>query len=236
MSIALQLNRAFRILPLILLTGTLAACTHQEAAKSLAPGPDQSNQLPGVIVTGHSRTYHPSESTSPSVRIYSTPTAVIPTKPAKPVPLPVPPKKPARRPPAPSLPFKRDIFFAYNSAWISRANKTILVAYSRLLKKNPRYTIRLLGHTDPTGAKKYNRSLALRRALAAKRVLLSQGISIQRIRVYSEGKSPVRFFPRCHKPSCYPKDRAVRIEIVRTTKGGAPSGTSGTRRLKKKKQ
>ena len=244
MPITFRLNLAFRILSMTLLTGALTGCSHQETAHSLAPGPDdKSNQLPGIIVTGHSHTYHPLESSAQSVRIYSTPTAVIPPAPAAPHPLPVPPppKKPTK-PHTSHLPLQKDIFFAFNSSRISYANRAVLVAYSSLLKKNPRYTIVLMGHTDPTGTRKYNHSLGLKRALSAKRVLLAQGISGKRIRIYSDGKKPVRLLPRCHKPSCYSRDRAVRIKVfkgfkkIRSVKKESPSGTSGNHTLKKKTQ
>ena len=236
-SIAFRSNRSLRILSLTLLAGALASCTSQETVKSLAPGPDSSNQLPGIIVTGHSRSYHPSEVSSKTLRIYATPTAVLPrtpaATPAPPPPSPPPPKK--KKPvakPSPRLPLQKDIFFAFNSSRVSYANRAVLIAYAKLLKKNPRFSIVLTGHTDPKGTSRYNRSLGLKRALAAKRVLLLHGIKTHRIRVYSEGEKPVSSLPRCHKPSCYARDRAVRLRVV---KKGIPSGTSKSHKPKKKK-
>ncbi|MHB1286898.1 MAG: OmpA family protein [Leptospirales bacterium] len=224
-------TRPFRILSLILLVGSLAACAHQGTSKSLAPGPDSSNQLPGIIVSGHSHAFHPTEVTARPLRIYSTPTPVSTPKPPVPTPLPQVDRKPASPPPAP-LPLQKDIFFAFNSSAISYANKSVLIAYAKLLHNNPRFSIILTGHTDPSGTIRYNRTLGFKRAIAAKRVFLAHGIKSQRIRVYSDGKKPVRFLSRCRKGPCYARDRAVRIMVL---KKGFSSGISKTHTLKKKK-
>ncbi len=229
--ILLRLIRPCRIVSLILLGGSLAACAHQETVQSLAPGPDNANQLPGIIVSGHSHAFHPAEVTSRPLRIYSTPTPVSIPKPPVAPPASKVARKPAPPPPAP-LPLQKDIFFAFNSSAISYANRSVLTAYARLLQHNPRFSIILTGHTDPSGTVRYNRTLGFKRALAAKKVLLARGIRSQRIRVYSDGKKPVKFLPRCHQGPCYARDRAVRIMVL---KKGFSSGISKTRTLKKKK-
>ncbi|MHB1925932.1 MAG: OmpA family protein [Leptospirillum sp.] len=164
-------------------------------------------------------------------RIYSTtspPSSVRPT----PAPPPPPPPHPVRQ--KKPLPLQKDIFFAFNSHRVSYANRSVLLAYARMLKENPSLSIILYGHTDPVGGKKYNRALGFKRALAAKKILVRAGIPARRIRVFSVGKRPAAGFPECKKPSplCYSRDRAVRIRVARR---GSLSGISGIHKPKRKK-
>ncbi len=215
--------------PALFLT-VLSACAHQTSPKSLAPGPDDNDLLPGISVSGHSRMFHAENKKTEPLRIYSTtspPSAVRPT----PAP-PPPPPHPVRQ--KKHLPLQKDIFFAFNSHRVSYANRSVLLAYARLLRKNPGLTIILYGHTDPVGGKKYNRALGFKRALAAKKILVRAGIPARRIRVFSEGKRPSAGFPECRKPRplCYARDRAVRIRVAR---GGSLSGISKIHKPKRKK-
>ena len=219
--------------PALFLT-VLSSCAHQTSTKSLAPGPNDNDRLPGISVSGHSRMFHADNKKTEPLRIYATtspPSSVRET----PTPAPPPPSPPARPVLQKNrLPLQKDIFFAFNSHRVSYANRSVLLAYARLLKKNPRLTIILYGHTDPVGGKKYNRKLGFKRALAAKKILVNARIPARRIRVFSEGKRPSAGFPECKKPSpvCYARDRAVRIRVARK---GTLSGISGIHKPKRKK-
>ena len=210
--------------------GSLISCAHQNPSVQLAPGPDSNNRIPGVIVEGHARTFHPAEPTTKTVRIYS-PLAV--PAPASPPPKPVPAQKAKPKKNRP-LPLQKDIFFAFNSSRISYANKSVLRVYAKLMKSKPKLHVILYGHTDPVGSEHYNKKLGYRRALAARKILLSAGIARRRIRVISKGKRPVSFFPTCRKPHvlCYARNRAVRIRIVGP---GTHGGTAKTHMSKKRK-
>lgn len=212
--------------------GSLIACAHQNPSVPLAPGPDSSNHIPGIIVEGHAKTFHPSEPEAKSVRIYSKPTPSTPP-PEAPAPPPAPPAKPKAPKPHP-LPLQRDIFFAFNSSRISYANKSVLVAYAKLLKSHSKLRVILYGHTDPLGTERYNKKLGYQRAAAARKILLAEGVSGKRIRVISKGKLPVSFLPVCRKPGthCYARNRAVRIRVV----GGETRVGSAKNHMPKKKK
>ena len=210
---------------------TISGCAHGNAQKSLAPGPDDSNRLPGIIVSGHSKSFHPQQKVDSSHQIYSSPQETAPvqvakkTRPSSP--------RPTRAVPPKKLPLQKDIYFAFNSKKISYANLSVLRAYSRLLRKDPHLILRLYGHTDPVGGKKFNHKLGLERALAARRVLSAAGVPTSRIFVFSEGKKLSQEFPECKKPNrvCYARDRAVRIKVV---KKRILSGTSKIHKPKKR--
>ncbi len=232
MPIADSTRNCFRraILPTLFLTA-LSACAHEPGQKSLAPGPEDSNRLPGIIVSGHMKAFHPQKKVSSPAQIYSTPPATSPVKTAHSVrPLP----KTARVHPPRRLPLQKKIFFAFNSKRISYANLSVLHAYAKLLRTHPRLSIRLYGHTDPVGGKGFNQKLGLQRALAAKKVLLAAKVPAGRILVFSEGKRQFSGFPGCKRPNpvCYARDRAVQIKVV---KRKIPSGISKIHRLKKRK-
>jgi len=218
--------------PALFLT-VLSACAHQTSSKSLAPGPNDNDRLPGISVSGHSRMFHAENKKTEPLRIYSTTSPPPPVRTTTaPAPAPPPPPHPVRK--KKHLPLQKDIFFAFNSHRVSYANRSVLLAYARLLRKNPSLTIILYGHTDPVGGKKYNRTLGFKRALAAKKILEKARIPARRIQVFSEGKRPSAGFPECKKPSpvCYARDRAVRIRVVRK---GSLSGISGIHKPKRKR-
>ena len=213
--------------------GSLISCAHQSPSVQLAPGPDSNNHIPGVIVEGHARTFHPAEPTTKTVRIYSEPTPAVAPAPASPQQKPVPFQKSKPRKNRP-LPLQKDIFFAFNSSRISYANKSVLRAYAKRMKSKPGLHVILYGHTDPVGTEHYNKKLGYRRAFAARKILLSAGIAPKRIRVISKGKRPVSFLPTCRKPHaiCYARNRAVRIRIVGP---GTHGETAKTHTSKKRK-
>ena len=88
-------------------------------------------------------------------------------------------------------------------------------------------TVRVVGHSDPTGPKAMNESLSKRRAQAVKSYLVSRGIDSSRIQTAGKGGSEplpktedCDSLPRMEKIICYAPDRRVEIEVV----GGKPHG------------
>ncbi len=225
-------NSLLRTVLPTLFMAILSGCAHESGQKSLAPGPDDTNRLPGIIVSGHSKTFHPQKKVVSPGQIYSPPPTATPEKTAKST-RPVPP--PTRVHPLKRLPLQKAIYFAFNSKKISYANLSVLRAYANLLRTHPRLAIHLYGHTDPVGSKKFNRKLGLERALAARRVFLRGKVPASRVLVFSEGKRLFQGFPECKKPNpvCYARDRAVRIKVV-TRK--TLSGTSKIHKSKKRKR
>ena len=84
--------------------------------------------------------------------------------------------------------FAEMIFFDYDKADLSAESRATLDAKLPILNANPSIRIRIAGHTDDRGSDEYNIALGQRRAAAAKRYLVSQGIAEDRIDVVSFGE------------------------------------------------
>jgi len=80
------------------------------------------------------------------------------------------------------------IHFDFNKAEIKKEYMPLLNEVVKILKENPKISIRIEGYTDDIGSKAYNEKLALRRAMAVKDYLVRQGIDAQRIEVVGFGK------------------------------------------------
>ncbi|AAF39684.1 peptidoglycan associated lipoprotein, putative [Chlamydia muridarum str. Nigg] len=83
----------------------------------------------------------------------------------------------------------RNITFATDSYSIKgEDNLTILASLVRHLRKSPKTTLYIEGHTDERGAAAYNLALGARRANAVKQYLIKQGIASDRLFTISYGK------------------------------------------------
>jgi peptidoglycan-associated lipoprotein len=80
------------------------------------------------------------------------------------------------------------IYFDYDKSEIRSDAKSALDAKLPLLRGNPSMKIRVEGNTDSRGSNEYNMALGLRRANAAKRYLVSQGLDAARFDVVSYGE------------------------------------------------
>jgi len=80
------------------------------------------------------------------------------------------------------------IFFAYDKSDLSAESRAVLDGKLPLLRANTNVRIRIAGHTDERGSDAYNVALGQRRAAAAKRYLVDQGIDEGRIDVVSFGE------------------------------------------------
>ena len=63
-----------------------------------------------------------------------------------------------------------------------------LLAISRLMKENSRYTLLVEGHADERGTREYNLALSERRASAVEDFLVSTGVSSFNIEVVGYGE------------------------------------------------
>ena len=84
---------------------------------------------------------------------------------------------------------KDRVFFAFDKYSITRESAESLNGQAAWLKANKNVNIIVEGHADERGTEEYNMALGERRANAVKRYLVSQGVSADRIRVTSYGKS-----------------------------------------------
>ena len=80
------------------------------------------------------------------------------------------------------------VFFAFNSAEISDEANDNLLGQSLYMKNHENTKIQIAGNCDERGSTEYNLALGARRANAAKKVLVNDGIDARRISTISYGK------------------------------------------------
>ena len=80
------------------------------------------------------------------------------------------------------------VFFAFNSAEISDEANDNLLGQSLYMKNHEDVKIQIAGNCDERGSTEYNLALGARRANAAKKVLVNDGIDASRISTISYGK------------------------------------------------
>ncbi len=86
--------------------------------------------------------------------------------------------------------FLPQIYFAFNSATVTAANRERIATIARVLQNNENLTMDLIGHTDKVGSEEYNKKLGERRAQSVKDYLVKNfDIDASRLNVISKGKS-----------------------------------------------
>ncbi len=80
------------------------------------------------------------------------------------------------------------VYFAYDKSSLSAEATKTLKKQAAWLKMFPNVNIIIEGNCDERGTRKYNQALGEKRANAAKRYLIAQGISAKRITTVSYGK------------------------------------------------
>ena len=80
-------------------------------------------------------------------------------------------------------------FFEFDSAKLDQSGQDVVSAVSNEIQKNDGLNnISIIGHADTTGSEKYNQSLGLRRAKAAKEALIKLGVDKADITISSKGE------------------------------------------------
>ena len=80
------------------------------------------------------------------------------------------------------------VFFAFNSSEISDAAHDNLLGQALYMKSHEDVKVQVAGNCDERGSTEYNLALGARRANAAKKVLVGEGIDAKRISTISYGK------------------------------------------------
>ncbi len=80
------------------------------------------------------------------------------------------------------------VFFAFDSAQISKDARDNLESQALYMKKNPDINVTIQGRCDERGSTEYNLALGALRAGNAAHVLIREGIEPQRIKTISYGK------------------------------------------------
>jgi len=81
-----------------------------------------------------------------------------------------------------------EISFAYNSARLTPSFHDTLNKVAEILKRYPRSTIQITGHTDSRGSTAYNQQLSEQRAESVKWYLADRGVGAQRIVTEGRGE------------------------------------------------
>lgn len=103
------------------------------------------------------------------------------------------------------------IIFDVNSAALKPQSMQTLDQIAAVMKNNPDSDIIVKGHTDSTGAEKYNQDLSERRAKAVKNYLITKDVAAARITALGFGKT-MPIAPN-DTPDGREKNRRVEIEI-----------------------
>lgn len=80
------------------------------------------------------------------------------------------------------------VFFEYDSSALDAQAQDVLARQANWMQQNSSITVTVEGHCDERGTREYNIALGERRAYAAKKYLVSQGVSPDRISTISYGK------------------------------------------------
>lgn len=97
------------------------------------------------------------------------------------------------------------VLFTTDSSSINSEGRVILDRQAQWLSQYSNFNFTIEGHADERGTREYNLALGARRATAAKRYLVSKGISSSRIKTLSFGKErPVAV---CNDISCWSQNR-----------------------------
>ena len=80
------------------------------------------------------------------------------------------------------------VFFAFNSSEISDEANENLLGQALYMKNHEDVKIQIAGNCDERGSTEYNLALGARRANAAKRVIVNDGVDASRISTISYGK------------------------------------------------
>jgi len=106
----------------------------------------------------------------------------------------------------------KDIHFDFDKYDISRKDEEILRENAALLKKHPNMKIQIEGHCDEKGTSEYNLALGERRANAAKRYLVSLGVSSNRLSTISYGEE--KPLDPGHSEEAWTKNRRAHIVVL----------------------
>lgn len=107
----------------------------------------------------------------------------------------------------------KEIYFDFDSYDLTSPARSTLQANAAWLKANPGTTIEIEGHCDERGTTEYNLALGAKRARAAMDYLISLGIAPARIRVTSYGEELPSC--KDASESCYEKNRRDRFVEAR---------------------
>lgn len=81
------------------------------------------------------------------------------------------------------------IYFDFDKSSVRKIHQKDLERIATMMKRMPRLTLSIEGHTDQRGSEDYNKSLSERRATAVRQYLLERSIETERIQSNWFGKT-----------------------------------------------
>jgi len=85
--------------------------------------------------------------------------------------------------------FTNELMFNHDKASIRAGYEPLFDNAIKILKLNPTLIVEIQGHTDGSGAASYNKNLSTKRAATVKNLLVSNGISADRLTIKGFGES-----------------------------------------------
>ncbi|MCD6453950.1 MAG: peptidoglycan-associated lipoprotein Pal [Candidatus Aminicenantes bacterium] len=104
------------------------------------------------------------------------------------------------------------IHFDFDKYNIREDQKPVLIRNAQWLKEHPTVKVLIEGHCDERGTEEYNLALGEKRAKAVRDFLISMGISPDRIKIVSYGKS--RPLDPRHNEEAWAKNRRAEFVII----------------------
>ena len=89
---------------------------------------------------------------------------------------------------AKKIEIKQKIYFDFNKATIKPVSYPVLDAVAKVLLDNPKMRVRVEGHTDSRGSRRYNKRLSQRRAESVRRYLIRKGVDPSRLKAKGYGE------------------------------------------------
>jgi peptidoglycan-associated lipoprotein len=108
--------------------------------------------------------------------------------------------------------FATAIYFELDRSDLTAESRAVLEAKLPLLRANPNVRIRIAGHADDRGSDDYNVALSQRRAAAARRFLVDQGIAQDRVDVVGFGEERPAVMGATEE--AWSKNRRAEFEII----------------------
>jgi peptidoglycan-associated lipoprotein len=106
-----------------------------------------------------------------------------------------------------------NIYFDFDKSDIKPEARVILDKKADWLRSNASYRVSIEGHCDERGTNEYNLALGERRAKAAVKYLLAQGVAADRLSTISYGEER----PACREKteSCWAKNRRDEFKLLK---------------------
>ena len=114
----------------------------------------------------------------------------------------------------------RRIFFEQGSSIVTDEAQMTIVRQADWLKKNPRWLVKVQGHSDDPGSEAANETLSIKRADAVLNALASQGVD--RKRMWAKGYGIERPVTDCDEITCQSQNRRVVVNLREEFDESAP--------------